>query len=31
LCATEWHMVRSKCSNCDSTGFVAVSVGYHRP
>jgi FdhE protein len=23
LCATEWHMVRSKCSNCDSTKGIA--------
>jgi FdhE protein len=22
-CATEWHMVRSKCSNCDSTKGIA--------
>jgi FdhE protein len=28
LCATEWHMVRSKCSNCDSTKGIAYhSVG----
>lgn len=27
LCATEWHMVRSKCSNCDSTKGIA----YHTP
>jgi FdhE protein len=23
LCATEWHMVRAKCSNCDSTKGIA--------
>jgi FdhE protein len=23
LCATEWHMVRTKCSNCDSTKGIA--------
>ncbi len=23
LCATEWHMVRVKCSNCDSTKGIA--------
>ncbi|WP_144149415.1 formate dehydrogenase accessory protein FdhE [Paraburkholderia sp. BCC1884] len=23
LCSTEWHMVRSKCSNCDSTKGIA--------
>jgi FdhE protein len=23
LCATEWHMVRIKCSNCDSTKGIA--------
>lgn len=23
LCATQWHMVRSKCSNCDSTKGIA--------
>lgn len=23
LCATEWHMVRVKCSNCDSTEGIA--------
>jgi FdhE protein len=26
LCATEWHMVRSKCSNCDSTKGIAYQV-----
>ena len=26
LCATEWHMVRSKCSNCDSTKGIAYHV-----
>jgi len=25
LCATQWHMVRAKCSNCDST----KSLGYY--
>ncbi len=27
LCATQWHMVRAKCSNCDSTkglGYYAI-------
>jgi formate dehydrogenase accessory protein FdhE len=23
LCSTEWHMVRAKCSNCDSTKGIA--------
>lgn len=23
LCSTEWHMVRTKCSNCDSTKGIA--------
>ena len=23
LCATQWHMVRTKCSNCDSTKGIA--------
>jgi FdhE protein len=23
LCASEWHMVRTKCSNCDSTKGIA--------
>jgi FdhE protein len=27
LCATEWHMVRAKCSSCDSTKGIA----YHAP
>ena len=26
LCSTEWHMVRSKCSNCDSTKGIAYHV-----
>ena len=26
LCATEWHMVRTKCSNCDSTKGIAYHV-----
>ncbi|WP_144113166.1 formate dehydrogenase accessory protein FdhE [Paraburkholderia sp. BCC1886] len=26
LCATEWHMVRAKCSNCDSTKGIAYHV-----
>ncbi|NIF55443.1 formate dehydrogenase accessory protein FdhE [Burkholderia sp. Ax-1724] len=26
LCATEWHMVRAKCSNCDSTRGIAYHV-----
>lgn len=26
LCATEWHMVRSKCSNCDSTKGIAYQT-----
>ncbi|SMG60344.1 formate dehydrogenase accessory protein FdhE [Paraburkholderia susongensis] len=26
LCATEWHMVRVKCSNCDSTKGIAYHV-----
>ncbi|SIT49505.1 Protein FdhE homolog [Paraburkholderia ribeironis] len=26
LCSTEWHMVRTKCSNCDSTKGIAYHV-----